>query len=236
MIEKQAIKAEVREVGRKGILQELRNKGKVPAVLYGHDLEAVSFSVDGKELTRVIRGGGMNALIELQLAGYKGKGPLVVMIKDFQTDVVTHKMIHIDFLRVDMKEKLAVKVPVRLIGKAAGVEQGGLIEQSTRELEVKCLPGNIPEFLEIDISALNLGDSLHVTDLKLPEGVEAPKDVNITIVSVVAPKEEKAEEAAAAPVEGAAAAPAEGAAEASGAAGEAKGEAKEEKKEKEGKK
>ncbi|MBI2980784.1 MAG: 50S ribosomal protein L25 [Deltaproteobacteria bacterium] len=237
----QAIKAELRDPKKSGVVQGLRRQGRIPAVVYGHDFETIPFSVDGKELVRAIRSGGINALMELQLAGYRGKGPLLVMIKDFQTDVVSHKLTHIDFLKLDMKEKVSVKVTVKLVGKAIGLEQGGLVEQSTRELEVKCLPGNIPDSIEVDISGLNLGDSLHVTDLKLPEGVEVPREANITIVSIVAPKEEKVEEAAA-PVAGtpeaaaAAGVTAEGGAAPAAAGGETKEEKKEPKEKKEAKK
>ncbi len=227
-MERQSIKADSREAFSKGGLHSLRLQGKIPAILYGQNLKPVPLSVDSKGLIEVVRKGGMNALIDLQLEGNKEKSPLVVMIKEMQTDVLSRRILHLDLLKVDMKEKVTVQVPIRLTGKPVGVEKGGLVEQSRRELEVKCLPGNIPEAIEVDIAALDVGNSIHVNDLKFPEGVELPHEANFVIVAVVIPKEEKpAEEAA--PAEAVAAAPAAGA---EGAAAPAEGaEKKPEKKE-----
>lgn len=217
-------------MGRKSLLTELRRGGRIPSVLYGHRLKSVPISVDYRELTRIIRQTGLNALLEMEISGTSDKKPMVVMVKEMQTDVIHHEIIHLDFIKVEMLEKITVSIPVRLQGKSAGVvEKGGLVEQSRREIEVKCLPGNIPDGIDVDISSLDIGHSIHIKDLKLPEGVEPVQDPTVTVVAIVAPKEEEA--SAAAPAEGEAA-PAEGAAAAAPAEGEKKGEARpEEKKE-----
>lgn len=227
-MERVTIKAEVREVGRKGINNRLRQGGLIPAVLYGKGEKAVGLAVNAKEFTSLMKGAaGTNALIHLEMAEGAKKEPVVVMLKDFQTDTITRKITHIDLLKINMKEKVTVKIPVHLTGKSIGVTKGGLIEQARREIEAKCLPGNIPDAIEADITHLDVGQSLHLNELKLPEGVEVPHDADFAIVSIVMPREEEAAPAVAAaevPAEGA---PAAGAAPAAPApAPEAKGEKK----------
>lgn len=227
-MERVTIKAEVREVGRKGINNRLRQGGLIPAVLYGKGEKAVGLVVNAKEFTSLMKGtAGTNALIHLEMAEGAKKEPVVVMLKDFQTDTITRKITHIDLLKINMKEKVTVKIPVHLTGKSIGVTKGGLIEQARREIEAKCLPGNIPDSIEVDITHLDMGQSLHLNELKLPEGIEVPHDADFAIVSIVTPREEEAAPAAAAaevPAEGA---PAAGAAPAAPApAPEAKGEKK----------
>lgn len=206
-MEKLKINAEAREVGKKGVNRRLRKGGLIPAVLYGRGQEARALSLPAKEFATKVKEAGLNALIDLEIAGDKGKGPLVVMLKEFQIDSLTRVITHVDLLKIDLREKVSVKIPVVVTGKAVGLTKGGLVEQSRRELEVNCLPGNIPESIEVDITALDIGDSLHIRDVKLPEGVEVQSDVDFAIVSIVAPKEEEAAPAAeAVPVEGAPAA------------------------------
>lgn len=209
-MEKIKIKADIREVGKKGLNRRLRRDGFVPAILYGKKENPLGLVIGAKEFTALMKGAsGINVLMDLEVAGEKSAS--VVMLKDYQTDALTHKITHIDLLKIDLKEKVTVKIPLHLTGKSVGATQGGLIEQSRRELEITCLPGNIPDKIDVDITGLDIGNSLHVKDLKLPLGVEIPHGVDFTIVSIVAPKEEEAAPVAAAvegAVEGAAAAPA----------------------------
>ena len=123
------------------------------------------------------------------------------MLKEFQIDPISRYITHVDLLKIDLKQKVTVQIPLHVTGKSVGVEKGGVVDQPRRELEVRCLPGNIPEKIDIDITALDMGDSIHVNDLKLPEGVEAPHEVNFAIVSIVAPRQEEPEAAAAPAVE-----------------------------------
>ena len=122
MIEKTKIKAELREPGRKGVLNQMRKSGRVPAVLYGNQFNPVLFSVNSKEIKTVLKKEGLNTLMQLDLQGTKEKEPLVVMVKDLQTDVVSHDIIHLDFLKLDMKEKVTISIPIRLTRKAPRLE------------------------------------------------------------------------------------------------------------------
>lgn len=230
------IAAEAREAGRKGANRRLRKDGRIPAVLYGRGEKPMNLSVPTKEFTHMMKGtSGMNALIDLTLSGDKG-GQLVVMVKDYQTDVLRHVISHLDFLKIDLTQKIVVKVPIHVVGKSVGVVNGGLIELVHREIEVRCLPTNIPEKIDVDITPLDIGNSYHTRDLNLPPDVEAVTGAEMTVVSIVTPREEvEAPAVEAVPAEGAAApaaAGAEGAAAAPKAEGKAEGkaEAKPEKK------
>jgi large subunit ribosomal protein L25 len=197
----------------------------------------MNLSVRAKEFTHMMKGAsGMNALIDLSVNSGGKADQLVVMVKDYQTDILLHSISHVDLLKIDVTAKIVVKVPIHVVGKSVGVTNGGLIEQVNREIEVRCLPTNIPEKIDVDITPLDVGNNLHTRDLTLPEGVEAVTGADQTIVSIVAPREEVAApavEAAAVPaegavapaVEGAAAPKVEGKAEAKGKA-ETKGEKK----------
>jgi large subunit ribosomal protein L25 len=236
-MERLKITAEVRESGRKGVTRRLRKDGRIPAVLYGRGEKPLNLSLPTKEFTHMMKGAsGMNALIDLNLNAGGTSSQVVVMVKDYQTDVLRHFISHLDLLKIDMAQKIVVKVPVHVVGKAVGVTNGGLVEQVSREIEVRCLPGSIPEKIDVDITPLDIGNSLHTKDLLLPEGVEAVTGADQTIVSVALPREEEvaAPVAEAAPAEGAAAAPAAGgeakAAEGKAAEAKAKPEAKAEKK------
>jgi large subunit ribosomal protein L25 len=236
-MERLKITAEVRESGRKGVNRRLRKDGRIPAVLYGRGEKPLNLSLPTKEFTHMMKGAsGMNALIDLNLDAGGKASQVVVMVKDYQTDVLRHFISHLDLLKIDMTQKIVVKVPVHVVGKAVGVTNGGLVEQVSREIEVRCLPGSIPEKIDVDITPLDIGNSFHTRDLVLPEGVEAVTGADQTIVSVALPREEEvaATVAEAVPAEGAAAAPAAGgeakAADAKAADAKAKPEAKAEKK------
>jgi large subunit ribosomal protein L25 len=228
-MERLKIAAEVRESGRKGVNRRLRKAGRIPAVLYGRGEKPLNLSLPTKEFTHMMKGAsGMNALIDLSLSEGGKASQVVVMVKDYQTDVLRHVISHLDLLKIDMTQKIVVKVPVHVVGKSVGVVNGGLVEQVHREIEVKCLPGNIPEKIDVDITPLDIGNSFHTKDLALPEGVEAVTGADQTIVSVVAPREEEvaAPAAEAAPAESAAGGPAAGGEAAPGGKAEGKPEAK----------
>lgn len=190
-MERLKLAAEDRQVGKKG-LGELRRKGLVPAILYGRGSDSKGLALNAKELAQALGGSaGMNAVIELHLKN--GKGADLVMIKDYQINVLSHKLIHVDLLKIDMTKKVTVKVPVHVTGKSVGVVAGGVMELIAREIEFKCLPTNIPSSISVDITALNIGDSIHLGSLTLPEGVEVAQDAGATIVSIVAPRADEPE-------------------------------------------
>jgi len=149
----------------------------------------VNLTVDPKVLGKTIaEAGGLNVLFNLKI---EGRDTIPVMVKEYQAHVLSRHFLHVDFLKVDLKKKISVQVPIQLVGKAPGVKEGGILEHITRSIKVVCLPTAIPESIEVDVSALDIGDNLHVHDLKLPQGVEIPAGVDFTIAAVVAPVEEK---------------------------------------------
>lgn len=201
-MEKAALTATTRELG-KARTNGLRISGKIPAILYGRDHKPVTISVDGKAIHKVLSTkAGLNVLIDLDI---EGKEKVMARVCDYQASPLTREFTHIDFQIVDLKRKIEVEVPLHFEGKAPGVKEGGVMDIQRRSLQVKCLPTAIPEFIAVDISTLNIGDNIHMDDLKLPEGVECPHDQNFAIVAVVPPAKEE-EVVVAAPVEGEAAA------------------------------
>ena len=152
-------------------------------------------SVNTKELEQILSKGSFGQFI-LNLVIQNGKKMTkAAMIKELQTHPVSGSLIHVDFYEVDMNRKIKVMVPVVTTGKSVGVEEGGLLNIVRRELEVFCLPGDIPESVEIDITELTIGDSIHIEDVQLGDDIEVATDVNFTVVTVLSPKvEEEPEE------------------------------------------
>ncbi len=174
-----------------GPARVLRRAGQIPAVLYGRKIESVLLSVNTKDLEQILKKGSFGQFI-LNLVIQNGKKVTKsAIIKELQTHPVSGNLIHIDFYEVDMKRQIKVMVPVVTTGKSVGIEEGGLLNIVRRELEVFCLPGDIPEAIEIDISELGIGDSIHLEDLPLGENVEVATDVNYTVVTVLSPKVEE---------------------------------------------
>lgn len=162
----------------------LRREGRLPAVLYGPNTEPVMLSINLGELEDIAKGGGAGqALLNITVDG--AKKPRTAMIKELQVSPLSRDYLHVDFYEVDMKNKINVMVPVTTTGKCVGIEMGGMLQLIRRELEVLCLPGDIPEFIEIDITELNIGDSVHVEDVKLEGDVEIPHDVDFTILTIL---------------------------------------------------
>jgi len=179
----------------KGQARTLRREGRLPAVLYGPNTDPVMLSIDLSELEDITKGGSAGqAILSISVKGEKK--PRTAMIKDLQVSPLSRDYLHIDFYEVDMQKKINVMVPVTTTGKCIGLEMGGMIQLIRRELEVLCLPGNIPEHIEIDITELNIGDSVHVEDVQLEGDIEIPHDVDFTILTILSGKmkEEEVEE------------------------------------------
>jgi large subunit ribosomal protein L25 len=178
-----------------GPARQLRMQGKMPAVLYGPKTEPVLLAVDIKELETALKEGSLaQSIFNLSVDGAKKKAS-AVMIRELQRHPVSGNFLHADFYEIDMKEKIAVMVPIITVGKSKGVEMGGLLQVIRREIEVLCLPTEIPESFEIDITDLEIGDSVHVDEITTDENVELPYDTNFTLLTVVSPKiEEEPEE------------------------------------------
>lgn len=177
----------------KGGSRKVRQDGLVPAVVYGKGIDALNLRLDPKALQQAIAtDAGWNTLITL-----KGDGPFdgkVVILKDMQIDAIRRDVQHVDFHAIDLKKTLAVMVPVQPIGKSQGEIEGGTLQLVRHELEVYCLPTNIPTSIEIDVTALGVGDSVHIDEVTLPEDVESQHDVNFTVLTVVGRMAEEVEE------------------------------------------
>ena len=190
------LKTTVRKSIGNGPARALRREGKMPAVLYGPKTEPILLSVDIKEFETVIKKSSVGQAL-LNLVIQNGKEiTKPAMIKELQTNPVSGNFLHVDFYEIDMERKIKVMVPIIPTGISAGVELGGLFQIVRREIEVLCLPTDIPEAYEIDITDLNIGDSVHVEDIPLGDNVEIQSDVNFTVVTIMTPKvvEEEVEE------------------------------------------
>ena len=184
-----------RESTGKETAKKLRRSGMVPAVVYGGHRDPVSITVDRKNITELIQKSdhGIRSIFLLKLADSDQKRH--AMIKDIQIDPLTRRMFHIDFVRVIMDEKVRVTVPIHLTGTAKGVKLGGMVDFQVRELHVECLPGQIPDSIDIDVTELEINHYHRISDLTLPEGVKHLDDPERVVVGVHAPKAE-VEEAA----------------------------------------
>jgi len=203
------IPIEIRDASNKRAARRLRRTGNLPGVFYGPKSDPVSLQVNKRELLKSISNLGESHLIRMKSTSSVLQDK-VALIKEIQVHPVTGEILHMDFYEVDLEQKLTVKVPLHFIGKAEGVVKGGVLQPVVREIEVECLPSDIPPSLDVDITPLDIGDTLHVSTLPVPEGVVAIYDTDFTLATVVAPtvEEPKAEEVAAVAPEGAEAPPA----------------------------
>jgi large subunit ribosomal protein L25 len=165
-------------------------------------MQSVSLEFDQREFSNRIAGLEGSHLVRLK-SSTASLADKVALVKDMQYHPISGDVIHADLYEVDLTAKITVHVPLHFVGKAAGVVRGGILQPIVREMEVECLPLDIPEFFNVDVSALDIGDSVHIEDLAMPEGVTAIYESNLPVVSVVPPTVEEAPAAAAAPVEGA---------------------------------
>ncbi len=175
----------------KGVSRRLRAAGRIPGVVYGPGRETVSITLDPVELDRVIKTshGGINTLIDL--TGPSEVQGRTVLAKALQRHPVYGTLMHADFYELDLTARVRVSVPIHLEGIAVGVTMGGLIDHALRELELDCDPTAIPDEIIVDVSELEQGQSIHVADVELPEGVELHSQGDLPVVSVVAPKIEE---------------------------------------------
>jgi large subunit ribosomal protein L25 len=174
------------QVGRNAI-KKIKADGMVPGVIYGSAQEAVNLQINGRELLNVLsRASGENILVELEILDGGEKRNALAMIQEIQHHPLQREILHVDFHAVSAHETVSAEVPIETVGEAVGVKvHGGLLEHILRYLEVECLPGDLPQVIEVDVTNLDIGQSLHVRELKLPSGVEAITDAEQTVVAVV---------------------------------------------------
>ncbi len=197
-MERPVLTAEIREGIGKEKAKKLRSKGLIPAIFYGPRTESIPLVIDSKELAKALQTeAGENVLIDLDIRKGARANRKVVMLKDIQIDPLQRVTLHTDFYEVTMDEMVTVEVPVHLIGKPEGTKVGGILEQVRRVIQVQCLPGDIPKSIDVDVSGLMIGDSIHVEDIKT-EKAKIIYETNFTIATVVPPAvEEKVAEAVA---------------------------------------
>ena len=180
----QVLNVAVREKVGKGVCRKLRKAGQIPGVVYGKGMESVSVALNPKELSVAIAGeGGQNNLLTLK--GFDAIDGATVIVSALDRDCLRGNPLHVDFHKISMTEKLRVTVPLSLMGTAAGVKAGGLLDALMHEVEVECLPGVIPENIEVSITSLEIGGTLHVSDLAVPEGVKILNDPKSTVVTIL---------------------------------------------------
>lgn len=184
------INAEARVTGGKNAARRLRQVGRVPVVLYGPEVGNVLLSVDKKDLYAVLKSeAGENTIFKVAF----DKKTKDAMIKDLQWDPVSDKMLHADFIQIAMDKMIRIQVPVVLIGEAVGVKnEGGFVDFVTREVELECLPKDIPESIEVDISGLHLNQSIKIEAVSIPEGVTFAEEAGTVIALIQAPTKEEA--------------------------------------------
>lgn len=188
-----AMNADQRTGTTKGELRQLRLQGKIPGVIYGKQItDSAQVIVDGKELQALLRS-HPNAVLEINIPSH---GKTSVMISEIQRDSLSRQVLHVDFHQINMNENVRANVRFHTEGDSQGVREGGILQLILHELEVQCLPGNIPDAITIDISSLEIGGSLLVSDLQLPKGVEVLADPEQVVVTILAPQKELTEEEA----------------------------------------
>ena len=193
-MERMQVTAQPRTVATKGQLKALRKSGAVPGIVYGKKTDPIPVTVDSKDITAILQSpSGVNTLVDLNVDGNKE----TVMIKELTRDILlADRYLHVDFLRISLRDKLEVQVTITLVGEAVGVKDGGILQQQLREVTLKCLPTSIPESVELDISGLAIGESLTVADLTVPADSEFISEADEVIVSIIAPRVEEEAEAA----------------------------------------
>jgi len=181
----------------KGSARKLRSMGRLPVILYGPETDSIMLSLDYKQLQKTLRGKSAESIIfDLRVDSNGKDNSKRVMIKEIQKDPVTRDYLHVDFYEISMEKELEVDIPVYLVNTPIGVSEGGILEHIRRELKISCMPKNLVDKIEIDVSGLDIGQSLHIEDISFPPGLKSIEDGNLTIATVVAPtiEEEKVEE------------------------------------------
>lgn len=189
-MEQKSLRVSIRKKLKKGPAKRLRREGKIPAVVYGHS-QPMAIAVEAREFNQNFASIQSNVLYDIDIEGEHRD----VLVKEVQKDIITDTIKHIDFFEIERGKTLRTTVPIQIEGSAAGVKEGGLLEEHLHSLEIECMPKDIPTFIPLDVSSLNIGDSLHVSDLKAPEGVKILSSLEVAIVGVTVVKSVETEEA-----------------------------------------
>jgi large subunit ribosomal protein L25 len=188
----ESLRAEDRQGATKSENKRLRKQGKIPGIVYGKKIDNRPIAVDQKELQKLIKT-NRHAIVDLEIPG-KGKQP--VMLSEIQRDNLTGELLHVDFHQINMDEPVRTNVPLEFVGDSVGVREGGLLTPIAHEIEIRCLPKHIPAALQVDVSALGVGETLLVGDIRVPAEIEIKSEMDMPVVTVLAPQKEAKDEAA----------------------------------------
>jgi large subunit ribosomal protein L25 len=180
--------AQVRKTKGKGAARRLRRNNQIPAIFYGPKTEPIMLAVDYPELKRIIMKSASDTMIlNLEVQSDQGTETRKVMLKELMTDPVKDAFLHADFYEISMDKEITVDIPIRFTGTPGGVTMGGILQHVRRELTISCLPDKLIDSIEVDVSALKIGEALHIDDITLPEGVISVDDGHLAIAVVNAP-------------------------------------------------
>jgi len=197
MAKKTSLKAAIRNRTGSGRLNQMRREGWVPSVIYGKGTENLNLKVDAKTFSDLLaHSSSENIIVNLDI---EGQGTRLAFLQSIQHDPISAKVLHADFRSIDENTAITAHIPTHLNGESAGVKAGGLVEQYVHAIEITCLPNDLPETLEVDISHLQVGDSLHIGDITYPAGVKATHAADVVVAHIGKPSAAVSEEAAAAP-------------------------------------
>ena len=182
------LSSEIRDETGKGAARRLRSSGKLPAILYGAKTDPIMLAMDYSELKKTLSNrAAENIIFDLTINGEKKSQSKKVMIKEIQRDPVKREYLHVDFFEISMAKELQVDIPLDLLNTPIGVEQGGILQHIRREVKAACLPQDLVDKIEVDVSSLDIGQSLHIRDISFPPGLRSLEDEDLTVVTVVAP-------------------------------------------------
>ena len=194
-MQKIQLQTNIRKEINKRATRELRKQGCIPAILYGHGIKTLNLTVEQKKFEQMIKKmHGENVLISLSIDGNGTQKQETAMIRNIQHHPVSDELLNIDFYKILLHEKITTRINIILTGEAPGVKEGGVLDHSVRDVEVRCLPDKIPGHFEVDVTQLGIGSSIHIRDLKIPEDVEVLADPDQAVVSIVPPTIIKEEE------------------------------------------
>ena len=184
------MQARLREETGKNEMKRLRSKGDLPGIIYGRSGETVQVAFPTRALEDIVHSEtGFNTIFGIDVDGTKQKEPTMVMIKEYQLDPVTHDFLHVSFYRVHMDRLYEVNVGINTVGVAPGVkEQGGTLDIILREIRIECLPGDIPEAIDVDVTGLHIGDNVRVSDLAVSDAIKVLEDADSVVLNVAAPR------------------------------------------------
>jgi len=192
MIKQIDLKAEVRDEKGTRPVRRLREAGYMPGVIYGKDIEPIPVKVDMKNFRRIVKeahGGVVFFKVIIE-----GMEPFLAVLQDVQRDNVTREIIHFDLHKISEEEEITVDVPLEFVGEPKGVKEGGVLAIALHELEIEAPASKVPEKIVVDISELGIDETIHVSDLELPEGVKSTHDPEEVVVTITSPEEEEVEE------------------------------------------